>query len=120
MRTGPSWNGPGSLAVDHGGDPKLLVGISALPKSGYRRGLVLWARARSAPIQRKQLTRRQDRPCQYSHAAEKAPAVPLRVPSHGPAPFSLYLRATTAMQLISTSDSPGNPANATVVRAGPP
>ena len=31
-----------------------------------------------------------------------------------------YLRATAAMQLISTSESPGSAATATVVRAGPP
>src|ERR1700730_2710308 len=37
-----------------------------------------------------------------------------------PAPFSFYLPATAAMQLISTSESPGKAATATVVRAGPP
>src|ERR1700730_19221951 len=37
-----------------------------------------------------------------------------------PAPFSFYLAATAAMQLISTSESPGKAATATVVRAGPP
>jgi hypothetical protein len=31
-----------------------------------------------------------------------------------------YLRLTAAMQLISTSESPGNAATATVVRDGPP
>src|SRR6266446_7624137 len=31
--------------------------------------------------------------------------------------FLFYLRATAAMQLISTSESPGNAATATVVRA---
>ncbi len=32
----------------------------------------------------------------------------------------VHLLATAAMQLISTSESPGNAATATVVRAGPP
>src|SRR6202041_3487756 len=68
----------------------------------------------------KQLARRQHRACNHSHTAQKTAPGPPGVESHKICSLTNHFLTTAAMQLISTSESPGSAATATVVRAGPP
>lgn len=53
-------------------------------------------------------------------AAVVRPVTAATIDESLPEPSELYLCATAAMQLISTRESPGSAATATVVRDGPP
>src|SRR5437879_5169010 len=66
-----------------------------------------------------QFSRTEQSARQCAKATEKCAAFPFFVEHHSYAPF-LAAATTAAVQLISTSESPGSAATATVVRAGPP
>src|SRR5207247_5385117 len=102
-------HGHGSFAVDHRGHTQLFIRVARLPKPLTAR-LALRADANSF----------------FGAANEPASAatLPRKVRrfqfERGRIGKLLYLCATAAMQLISSSECPGTPAADIVVLAGPP
>src|SRR5215467_1224134 len=114
-RKRPAKVGHGSLAVDYGGEAQFLIHIASSPKAGEFIG---HPRRRTATREPEKFPRAEHHAGKDACAADEGSTAPKISDGHGSIPHDFCV--TAAIQLISTNDSPGRPATATVVRAGPP
>src|SRR6266446_6539369 len=111
---GAAKHGHRALAVDHRSYAQFFVYVSGSAKPAHFSRWLCSCDGASEEFPRTEQCARQ-----CAEATEKRTAFPFFAEDHGYAPF--FAAATTAaVQLISTSESPGSAGTATVVRAGPP